>query len=366
MAYTSKELDDLGAQGKAFKHPDGHWAFPVVNQSDLLAAIKAVGMTTAPHNDVRRYLMRRAKALNLSHLIPPSWNADGSLKDGHDRSKRKRWSVEEKRLSARGVEQRASYKRSQESRVFTTRLAPSTLPTARGVATVAGAADDVVLTGQPTVYNQSYSVQDSYGEFSETVAPGALTACLRTCDARLLANHAGLPLARVSAGTLVLTDTAAALTMTARMDGRIDLANAVALAVQRGDLREMSIGFKVGSDTWNSDYTERTIHTIDELYDVSVVSFPASPTTSVELLESDLKEGVNHVDAGVDGTQNQGNNVGVPDNMDGSGTRSRNIAVDLALAHLRQPIGAKAPQRTSRPRRRVDIDATLAKLREPV
>ena len=46
--------------------------------------------------------------------------------------------------------------------------------------------------------------------------------------------------------------------------------------------RKRSIGFRVHRQEWNEDYTERTIIEA-ELFDVSVVTFPASPTTAASL-----------------------------------------------------------------------------------
>lgn len=58
--------------------------FPIENREDLLNAIRAVGRarpnTDAERAKVRRHIMRRARALGLTELIPDSWNSDGSLK----------------------------------------------------------------------------------------------------------------------------------------------------------------------------------------------------------------------------------------------------------------------------------------------
>ena len=48
----------------------------------------------------------------------------------------------------------------------------------------------------------------------------------------------------------------------------------------------MSIGFRVKDQEWSSDYSERTIKEI-ELFEVSVETFPASPTTSAGLRSLD-------------------------------------------------------------------------------
>lgn len=57
--------------------------FPIRNRSDLQNAIRAVGRAKGGEEGrrkVRRYIIRRAKALGLSSMIPDSWGSDGSLK----------------------------------------------------------------------------------------------------------------------------------------------------------------------------------------------------------------------------------------------------------------------------------------------
>lgn len=54
--------------------------FPIRNRTDLENAIRAVGRAKGDHSLVRRFIIRRAKALGLSNLIPDNWSADGSSK----------------------------------------------------------------------------------------------------------------------------------------------------------------------------------------------------------------------------------------------------------------------------------------------
>ena len=74
----------LTRQGKAMPDPDGSGGrFPIRNRSDLLKAIRAVGRAKGGEEGrrkVRRFIIRRARALGLSDLIPDTWAADGSLK----------------------------------------------------------------------------------------------------------------------------------------------------------------------------------------------------------------------------------------------------------------------------------------------
>jgi HK97 family phage prohead protease len=148
--------------------------------------------------------------------------------------------------------------------------------------------DEIVLEGVAIVYSTPYSVVDSLGEFKETMAPGCASAVLaRGADIRYLVNHTGLPLARTTARTLTLRDTPSGLEFTARLDARSQMANDLYVAVSRGDVSACSIGFVVGRDTWDKSRTpeRRTIHELAELMDISSVTYPASPTTSVKVAQ---------------------------------------------------------------------------------
>lgn len=57
--------------------------FPVTDRESLLKAIKAVGRAKggeAGRAAVRRFIIKRARALGLTSLLPDNWNSDGSLK----------------------------------------------------------------------------------------------------------------------------------------------------------------------------------------------------------------------------------------------------------------------------------------------
>lgn len=57
--------------------------FPIRNRDDLLKAIKAVGRASggeAGRKAVRRFIIKRARALGLTSLLPENWASDGSLK----------------------------------------------------------------------------------------------------------------------------------------------------------------------------------------------------------------------------------------------------------------------------------------------
>lgn len=57
--------------------------FPIRNRSDLDKAIRAVGRAGGGEDDrrkVRRFILKRARALDAMSMVPDTWNADGSLK----------------------------------------------------------------------------------------------------------------------------------------------------------------------------------------------------------------------------------------------------------------------------------------------
>ena len=78
--YTAEEIIELGRAGKAFRHPDGGFSFPIADHEDLSSAIRAVAgrASKSPPTAIRRYIIRRARQLNLSSMIPGTWRADGT------------------------------------------------------------------------------------------------------------------------------------------------------------------------------------------------------------------------------------------------------------------------------------------------
>ena len=142
---------------------------------------------------------------------------------------------------------------------------------------------EVEISGAPIVYNTPYKVNDQFGTFSETMKPGVARHLQSSSDTRLLLNHSGLALARSTTGTLRLHDTPEALRFTATVDTRQRAANDLCIAIERGDVTQMSCGFVVAEDEWNDDWTTRSIHRFEELLDVSAVTYPARPTISIAL-----------------------------------------------------------------------------------
>jgi|688.fasta_scaffold05233_32 HK97 family phage prohead protease len=123
--------------------------------------------------------------------------------------------------------------------------------------------------------------------FKETIAPGAFRKTLsETPDVRLLINHEGLPLARTKNGTLTLSEDGRGLFMDAVIADTTEGRDLYKL-VERGDVDQMSFAFRVIRQKWSEDRSTRTLTEVSLADgDVSVVTYPAYPTTSVEAREA--------------------------------------------------------------------------------
>jgi HK97 family phage prohead protease len=112
------------------------------------------------------------------------------------------------------------------------------------------------------------------GAFAKTLNDGA--------DVRLLVDHEGIPLARTKSGTLALEEDERGLRVEAELDPANPDAAKVMSAMRRGDLNQMSFAFRTIKDSWSNDRQTRELREV-QLYDVSVVTFPAYEETVAEL-----------------------------------------------------------------------------------
>ena len=142
--------------------------------------------------------------------------------------------------------------------------------------------DDLTLTGTAAVFDQWADL----GMFRERIAQGAFSKALPTSDVRLLVNHEGLPLARTSSGTMTLKETKDGLELRASLDPSDPDVRAIVPKIERGDLSQFSFAFSLAKDgqEWKGD--DRTLTEFKEIFDVSLVTFPAYEQTKVAALRS--------------------------------------------------------------------------------
>lgn len=139
------------------------------------------------------------------------------------------------------------------------------------------------IIGKPIVFDTPTTIHDPAGEYIEIIRSGALDGADLN-DSRLLYNHDvnKIPLARTPK-TMSFNLTTAGLEMRAELPNTAS-GKEIYEAVRRGDLSGMSFAFKVpkGGDSYDPLTNTRTIYKIEKVYEVSIVPYPAYPTTSVE------------------------------------------------------------------------------------
>lgn len=140
------------------------------------------------------------------------------------------------------------------------------------------------VSGYAALYNTETVIA---GFFRERIAPGAFKAALAgTDDVRALFNHdSNIVLGRTKSGTLALSDTKKGLRYDIKLNPEDPEALSVRAKIQRGDVSGSSFGFIVMAEEWQEpkDQRDLPLRTITEveLFDVSPVTFPAYPQTSV-------------------------------------------------------------------------------------
>lgn len=137
-----------------------------------------------------------------------------------------------------------------------------------------------VIVGYAAVFNE---LSLDLGGFRERVALGAFTQSLADNDVRALWEHnPQYVLGRNRAGTLSLEEDERGLAIEATPPATRWAADLLA-SMNRGDVTGMSFGFYVRQDEWIEEdgVLVRVLRDVD-LFDVSVVTFPAYVQTSAE------------------------------------------------------------------------------------
>lgn len=139
--------------------------------------------------------------------------------------------------------------------------------------------DKPKMYGHAAMFN---SLSGDLGGFREQIAPGAFAKSLDSADIRALFNHdSNIVLGRNKSGTLRLSEDATGLAI------EIDppdtqAARDLIVSMKRGDINQMSFGFRTRKDAWNEVNGEwiRTLLEV-ELFDVSPVTYPAYLSTDI-------------------------------------------------------------------------------------
>ena len=146
-------------------------------------------------------------------------------------------------------------------------------------------ADNNEIVGNPVVCG----VRTKMYDYIEIIEPGALVEA-DISDVLLNVNHNlnDIPLARSKGGQPGETMQLSVDNYNCRITAQLDVENnpqarALHSAVARGDITGMSFMFHVKEDSWEreNDVLVRHIQKIDKIIDVSAVTIPAYPSTSI-------------------------------------------------------------------------------------
>jgi len=148
-----------------------------------------------------------------------------------------------------------------------------------------------IVEGYALLFNTQYVVSN----FMERIHPTALKNADYS-DVRLLREHdARHLLARTTTGTLRLQIDGTGLFFRATLPSTT-LGEETAALITRGDLSQMSWGFTVNpdKDVWTvtpGGVPLRTIMQVEQIWDVSPVTYPANPATRVWVSRSEARDG---------------------------------------------------------------------------
>lgn len=145
-----------------------------------------------------------------------------------------------------------------------------------------------IIDGYAAVFDK---LSENMGGFREKIAPGAFKKTIKKADIRALFDHdSKFVLGRNTSGTLKLSEDETGLRVQITPPAA-QWADDLLRSMERGDINQMSFGFYTISDEWedlNKSTPVRTLREV-ELFDVSVVTYPAYPDASVAI------RGLNHI-----------------------------------------------------------------------
>ena len=149
--------------------------------------------------------------------------------------------------------------------------------------------ENPVLVGYAAVFNSESEIM--WG-FREIVRPGAFKKTLQEkADIRALIDHnPDKVLARTKSGTLICEEDDHGLRVEIELDPGISYASDLLRAVKRGDVDQMSFGFRMIRDKWDYRDGQPDLREIleAELFDVSPVTYPAYQATELDVRNIDL------------------------------------------------------------------------------
>lgn len=149
----------------------------------------------------------------------------------------------------------------------------------RQIATELRADPDGVIEGYAAVFGQQ---SEDLGGFREVIRKGAFSKTVKEADVRATFNHdPNFVLGRRKSGTLDIKEDKTGLFFRVHPP-ETAWASDLRVSVQRGDIDQASFQFRTLRDDWRTKDGQTTRELIEvSLSDVSIVTYPAYPQTSV-------------------------------------------------------------------------------------
>jgi HK97 family phage prohead protease len=261
-AYSADDRKKMAAKGEAM--PDG--SYPIANASDLASAIKLSGSGNASNASVRRHIIKRARALGLTNMIPDSWGAGGT------------------KTPAGKAPPFGGAKSAEPAGIVRMLEVPFTLTRDDGED-----GDGLTLTGYAAVFNSVTHIEDQDGIYDEVIRPGAFK---RTLDHNprppLMFEHGRHPLiGKMPIGAIrQLTEDPRGLFVRARLFDNW-MIEPVRDAIREEAIPGMSFRFEIprGGASMTPDRNGTRLRSIREakLYELGPVVFPAYADTTLAL-----------------------------------------------------------------------------------
>lgn len=142
-----------------------------------------------------------------------------------------------------------------------------------------------MIAGYAATFN---ALSEELWGFREQISPGAFDDVLAD-DVRALFNHdPNFVLGRTTAKTLAISVDQTGLRNEITPPDT-QWARDLMTSMKRGDITQQSFAFTVKNDSWEwnkeTDLVTRTILKLERLYDVSIVTYPAYPQTTAQVIQ---------------------------------------------------------------------------------
>jgi HK97 family phage prohead protease len=156
----------------------------------------------------------------------------------------------------------------------------------------------VTLRGYASTVDQPYTMYDMFGEYTEQIDRNAFNKTLASGpDVNFLVNHTGLSMARTTNGTLRLGVDDTGFWQESDLNPQRSDVRDLDIAIQDGNVDQMSFAFRIVDGKWSPDYTAYTITEVDmNRGDVSAVNYGANPNTSIAARAKPAFDAVDHLD----------------------------------------------------------------------